>query len=303
MTKKHIAICISGMIRSDFETIPSLNFLIEKLEKIGYLVDVFIHTWSIRQVYAPGGMNKIERRVPKIVLEMLPPEYRNLEAFEKYFPKTFSLLEKPIFDDFDSKILERINNLRLVKVETQESFHRCLDKRLKSNIVFKNSLNQANMFYGMFSAFDLARQYSAENSLEYSAIFRMRPDTFIVRVDEDLLENELNDKKIRSRNISEIGCGDVFFFGPPKNMYSIIELWESIENNKSTDLFGDGQKRFAEPLLAEWFKSRDINYDIVKSIHATLPMRFVNEVNMQHPDLVNTLEAEAQMNSVPFNKY
>lgn len=294
MSPVRIAICISGMVRSNFETIPSINKFIEYLESNGVDVDVFLHTWDKREVYSPGGVNILERKIPLDILNHIEKKYLNPEIFAKAFPKSFKTLENPVYKKLTKSKIKEILNLRLYEIEDQSDFHASLSDDSQKNLRYRQTLNQANMFYSIAKSMNLAKQYSDENTLSYDVVLRTRPDSFIENFNiEDFLK-EGAQNQVHTMNLVKEYCGDIFFFSNQKIMFSLIKLWEKISYSQSTMIFEDQIPRFAEPLLTKWFVSKQVNIRKCSSIHATLPVRFVNKVGMVHPDLLFTLKKEAE---------
>lgn len=283
-----VAICISGMIRSGFETKSSINKLVEDFKEEGIEVDVYGHFWDEIQTYSPGGQLRINRRLPEDLVSLLPFESSDLDGIKSELPNTYKVLESTEYKPFTPDIVRGINNLITYEVENQKEFHLKNGLLKEKDLHCKGNLNQINMFYGISQVVKLANN----SQRDYDFFIRMRPDSFIKHYDIKNLIGELNKSEVRTRNITPLGCGDVFFIAQPEVMNVIAMLYDNLISKKNTLLFNDKKIRFAENLLAKWLFKNRISYSTVRSIHATLPARFINEVTMLPKELKGALEID-----------
>lgn len=244
---KRIAIELYGLTRSYKATFDSFFFnLLQENYKDGYIIDIFIHTWS------ESDSSDINWRNPNGNLNR-----NNLNNFiykdliNKYNPKAI-IVDSPL--DIDKNIIfdEKI----------------CNHKRSYSSLV--------SCFYSRHKVNELRKQYEKENNIEYDWVLMTR---FDVLFNNPLrLETYTNDFKywdlpcdknavytapwIFNLHIEPdyVALGtDLVLFSSAKTIDTITEFYNDLKTNKINAAFILDNSYGMETLWAKYWQTKNIN--------------------------------------------
>lgn len=224
--KPRVAVCISGMFRGNAPAIDTLKKnLINPLN-----ADVFVHSWDNRQrwvgIGGAGLDNWIWRVFGNDVKQYCPSILKNFSDFKKYFPTSAEILEAPVTENFTIPCLHEIIEPTLSKLDNEQKFLDSLGVNIEAYSA-RGSYNQAKMFYGIYAATQLMRQYERENEFEYDYVIRARPDYPIVtEIAPDYLKN-LQYNEIALNMGPGYGPTDAFYITTRSVHTKMADLWKS----------------------------------------------------------------------------
>lgn len=249
-----IAICISGMFKSD---LTNLDDIYSKLVK-PLNADVFIHCWDRQQTWA-GDVRRYNfwNRVFGINNSSVPSKLLNLDFLENNFPNIYSVLLSSSFKELDfNSIKERISS-KLFLVENEDEF--LTKNNIDNNYKSRDTFNQVKMFYGIYRCFKLVKRYEVENNFQYDYIIRLRADT-VVKENHISLEHlySLDDHSVAVHAGSGWGISDGFFYTTRGAYEKIANLWESILEAGTLSPFTCFPNFDAHKLLGLWLIKNNI---------------------------------------------
>lgn len=199
MTRKKIAVCISGGIKFHEKGLAT----IQKLSSI-HNVKVFIHTWNIKDISSfdkNGWSGSFVNRgnVSKIsdILEQYP-------------------VERIIVDDFETK-----------KIKLDELLKHC-----SGNLIFtdRKDLGILSMFYSIWQSNKVKNDFTNENGDKFDCVIRMRFDSDLVNI-ENFDIDHLEDGKIYiPKGQDWNGINDQFAYGKNEAMNVYTNLILNVQN-------------------------------------------------------------------------
>lgn len=199
--KPKVAVCISGLYRNHPKSLESIKENIV----IPNDADVFIHSWDQKSTWLGfGGSAYFHRMFGKQPPEIAIKEIHDLRLLKNFLPNTFTVLEKPIYKDFDGEIFEEIFSPKKMVIESQEKF----EKKIKGGgdySALRGSFNQIKMFHGIKESIDLALEHG-----NYDYIIRLRPDVLINKKIELSTFENLNNNTIYA-TFDAVGLHDAEF--------------------------------------------------------------------------------------------
>ena len=202
--EKKIAICFSGAIRAFDTCFPSvyLHFL-KNLN-----ADIFVHMWHIKE---------LDEKLDVSFKMRSSGEDENLvkNFLERLQPKKYVIDEYN--SDWEKKIVSGINMQDKVFLEEKKNY----------------AYNAMGMYYKIFMANELRKEYEIESGIKYDFVFRARLDyifeDFILM--EDILPIEHNSVYLvrdRYATYSRKNTNDKFFGGTPEVMDVMCNIYNDI---------------------------------------------------------------------------
>lgn len=252
--KPKVAICISGMFKSDM---TSLKSIVTSLEQ-PLDADVFVHTWDRQQEWS-GDMRRYNfwQRVFGISNFQVPKNLLNLNFIEHHYPDIYRCLLSTIFSKIDKGEIEKNINVEAMLIENEEDFLETykVDEGFKTRGVY----NQVKMFYGMYKSFELAVNKEANEGFKYDYIIRLRPDAVIN-------SSSLNYESLRKLNNSSLAVPSGFGWGLADGMFyanrSVYEravgLWREMLLARKLSPFIGFEGWDAHKLFGLWLLKQDI---------------------------------------------
>lgn len=208
-----IALLLSGALRCDYKS--DLQRIIEELA-LPLQADVFIASWDKVALWpGAGGLGRgfLRNFIDERLLQDAPEELLvDNWTFSTAFPESFALIEGEInvkLSKKDLAFLRRLPGVKALSFENQERFL----SRYPQILPVHNALK---MFYNFNRALNLMLSYEDSSRRRYDAILLLRPDKkFHSRLSKaDLMK--MNERSLGLEfyeNGSELGAGDLYFFG------------------------------------------------------------------------------------------
>ena len=234
-SKKKIAMCISGYLRTFKECYPT----IKKNIIDGNDIDIFIHTYD-KWGNSSGWRHPID-----------------------------------LSEDIDMEFLESIPNIKLMAIQKWDNIKYQFEKFREFQPYITNINVIATIFYKVYMCNELRKQYEKENNIKYDLIIRMRGDQIFEKKinlefpedkilinaypwgDEDFIHHYVGEDcgEPGGRNETE-WMNDRFAVGTPENIDYLSELYlhfeELITNEKWIEL---------EFLLHKHLANKDIQFE------------------------------------------
>lgn len=252
--KPRVAICISGMFKSDMTNLDSIiSTLIKPLE-----ADVFIHTWDRQQEWG-GDMRRYNfwPRVFAISNDKVPSSLLDLKFLEKNYSKIYNCLLSSSFSNLDQNKLKSIIGVDSIIVENEEEFLE--DYQINESFKTRGVYNQVKMFYGLYRSFQLVLEKESHEGFRYDYVIRLRPDTFISSstIDHEHLHNLANDTLAVPAG-SGWGVSDGFFYANRATYEKTIILWREMLLSRKLSPFIGFEEWDAHKLFGLWLIKQDI---------------------------------------------
>lgn len=249
-----VAICISGMIKSD---ISNFDSIISKLVK-PLNADVFIHTWDRQQDWA-GSMRAFNfwQRVFGISNNNVPKRLLDLSFLNSNYANIYRCLLSDVFSEVDKNKFYEVSKADNVIFENECLFLR--NYEINEDFATRGGFNQVKMFYGIYRAFKMVVNKEINEGFQYDYIIRLRPDTFIK-------SSSLNYKDLYKLNNFSLAVSSGFGWGLADGMFysnrSVYErialLWEQILPSKNISPFEVFEGWDAHRLFGLWLVKQDI---------------------------------------------
>lgn len=222
-----IAVCISGQLRDYY------NYIDNVFEKVinKYNADVFLHTW-----------NHDDEKIKEALNSYKPVSH----LIEEFSPGKVIYSEKWL----------NINNDIIEKEKITVEYD------LKNGDLVGKPQNIFSMYYSIFKANELKREYENEHKFKYDIVLRFRPD---IEFNVDLNFN--NNIVIIPQTLCSYGICDHFAYGPSNLMDRYSDVWNNIERYLENDKFpknGPGKGMRAETILKYHMNVQKIEYKQVK---------------------------------------
>ncbi|EOV9294952.1 hypothetical protein ACN5VD_001872 [Campylobacter coli] len=234
ISKKRVAILISGMFRGDYE------YLLKNIEKNiakPLNADIFIFSWDKVALWPGlcGGGGNWVNRLFRGLLSIAPKDILGQIGFKDTLPLVYQKLSKEYLDKLQAiKLIPYVG----ISVDSEENFLKELEKFPKAMKFINNNINATerdqkywiNTFkqlYGWGKCVELIKQYEQENHFEYTHIMRLRPDRSYGLFDVAHL-NILKDDEIAS-GVLDYGLSDCEFYGKRSAMIRYLSFWENFE--------------------------------------------------------------------------
>ncbi len=252
--KPRVAICISGMFKSDMTNLDSIiSTLVKPLD-----ADVFIHTWDRQQEWG-GDMRRYNfwPRVFAINNDKVPNNLLNLKFLEINYPEIYNCLLSSSFSDLDQDKLESLIDIDSIVVENEEVF---LEKyQIDESFKTRGVYNQVKMFYGLYKSFQLVLEKENQEGFRYDYVIRLRSDTFISSstIDYEHLYNLANDTLAVPAG-SGWGVSDGFFYANRATYEKTIILWREMLLSRRLSPFIGFEDWDAHKLFGLWLIKQNI---------------------------------------------
>ncbi len=251
-----VAICFYGILRGDWQA--SLEHSFDNIATI-LNADCFLSTWDEKQEWAgfAGGNNWIER--------LFGTKYTNLDVnwlgehnfFKTYFKNLYKVLECEYLSKIDFRLMKAMQNkhtcFKKIKLNNLKKFEAKMinESFLKQNI--------SKLYYGIYKAFELMKEYENEIKIKYDYVFILRADCEYLHIDRNILNmrpNEIAD------GFFSWGTGTGSSYGTR----DIMEIYASIYN-------------YVEYMQHKYILNPWNNHDVVfkwMTMHAikTIPVQF-----------------------------
>lgn len=230
-SRKKIAICISGYLRTFKECYPSIKKNIMQ----NHDVDIFIHTYD-KLGNSSGWRHPID-----------------------------------LSENIDMDFLESIPNLKILVTEKWDNIKYKFEKFREFQPMITNINVIATVFYKIYQANLLRKQYEKENNIEYDLVIRMRGDQIFEKAinldfpedkilinaypwgDEDYVHRFKGDDDIRNE---EEWINDRFAVGKPELIDYLSELYLDFE-----ELIKDTEFVELEYILHKYLQKRNLQYE------------------------------------------
>lgn len=249
-----VAICISGMIKSD---LSNFNSIVSKLVK-PLDADVFIHTWDRQQEWA-GSMRAFNfwQRVFGISNNKVPESLIDLNFLKSNYENIYRCLLSDVFSEVDKDKVYKMTKADNIIYENESQF---LEKyEINESFATRGGYNQVKMFYGIYRAFKMVVSKEINEGFQYDYIIRLRPDTFIKSSSLDYKGlYELNNLSLAVSSGFGWGLADGMFYSNRSVYERIGLLWEQILSSKKISPFESFEGWDAHRLFGLWLLKQDI---------------------------------------------
>jgi hypothetical protein len=233
---KKIAICFSGAIRAFNTCFPSvyLHFL------QNFKADIFVHMWHIKKVDANLDVS--------FKMRSSGEEENLVEDFlEKLKPKKYVIDEYN--SDWEKKI---ISGIGMENVNFPEG---------KKNYAY----NAMGMYYKIFMANELRKEYEKENNVKYDFVFRARLDyifeDFLLMQDiSPIMDNMVYLVNDRYATNSKKKTNDKFFGGTPLVMDIMCNIYNDIPKYYQAGYDIEGQTLLENQIIRNNFDVKMIGH-------------------------------------------
>ncbi|WDL69712.1 hypothetical protein IP364_07530 [Helicobacter winghamensis] len=216
------AVCFYGILRGDWQS--TLNMTIDNVVK-NLNADIFLFTWDEKQTWQDvrkGGIDWTVRKLTRFLSAHAPKEIKLASELKKNCPNIFNKLAQNIYCKLDIRELENIYNkninFRKLKVEDQKSYD-------NKNIDY----NDMKMMYGIWSSFELLKEYEKEQNIQYDYVIMMRADCEIDLLNGCNFRQEIEkispDEFIDVKTVEGGGIGNMIA------NYHTIEIFASFYKN------------------------------------------------------------------------
>ncbi|MBZ7938162.1 hypothetical protein, partial [Campylobacter molothri] len=215
-----VAICFYGILRGDWQA--SLEHSFANIATI-LKADCFLSTWEEKQEWPgfAGGNNWIKR--------LFGEKYNDLDIdwlgehnfFKTYFKNLYEVLECEYLTKIDIRSIKVMQSkylcLKKIKLNNLEEF----ETKMINESFFKQ--NTSKLYYGIYKAFDLMKEYENEMKIKYDYVFILRVDNEFCQIKQDILN-------IQSNEIADTffswgtGCGNSY------GRRDVMEIYASIYN-------------------------------------------------------------------------
>lgn len=274
---KRIAIELYGLTRSYKETFDSFFFnLLQPLYNSGYIVDVFIHTWSESDSnditwHNPTGENRGQNM----------DEIQYNDIIEKYRPKKI-IVDKPL-------------NIPQAMVINEK-----LCKR-------ERSLNSfISCFYSRHCVNELRKKYEKENNVKYDFIILTRfdicfhkplvPDYYIgtyesyckMNANPNAVYTSIAPFKMTTETESENTecCTDLIIYSTPTTIDTIVNFYTDFKLNKFNNNFIKNNNYTIEVLWRKYWQLKGLEHIKIKYIESE-DFHIVRCKSQDHPQNEN----------------
>ena len=190
-SKKSIAFCISGQIRS-FEALKNINKEINKIRNDFY-INIFISTWDKKGILEGNHWRKegkLKRIFEEELVPYLPEIWLNENKIWKYLPKNKARIDSELSTKITKeKILENID-ADFIDIEEEKmdlNFHENHER-------FNKDRNSIKMYYKGWRCNEIKKQFEKKNNI-FDFVIGFRPDREIY-LKSDFMNIELEDKII-----------------------------------------------------------------------------------------------------------
>lgn len=252
--KPRIAICISGMFKSDLTNLKTIQ---TKLA-IPLNADVFIHTWDRQQDW----MGDVRRynfwpRVFNISNSLVPKNIQNLSFLEKNYSNVYSCLLSSVFSSLDINQVKNNIISKSILIENENNFMR--EHHINDNFKSRETFNQIKMFYGLYKCFELAKRKEDIEGFRYDYFIRLRADTIVN-------SNSISPEHLYALDNSSLavpagagwGISDGFFYANRSVYERVISLWKKMKIANRLSPFEEFRDWDAHKLLGLWLLKNDI---------------------------------------------
>ena len=198
-SKKSIAFCISGQIRS-FEALKNINKEINKIRNYFY-IKIFISTWNKKGIVDSNHWRrkgKLKRIFEEKLVPYLPEIWLNENVIWKYLPKNKARIDSELLTKITKeKILEKID-ADFIDIEEEE-----MDLNFDENHErFQKDRSSIKMYYKGWRCNELKKQFEKKNNI-FDFVIGCRPDIDI-SFKSDFMDIELKDKIIFCKTFPEM---------------------------------------------------------------------------------------------------
>ncbi|OEV52034.1 hypothetical protein AJY63_02555, partial [Campylobacter jejuni] len=251
-----VAICFYGILRGDWQA--SLKHSFDNIATI-LKADCFLSTWEEKQEWPgfSGGNNWIER--------LFGVKYAGLDVnwlgehnfFKTYLKNSYEVLECEYLSRIDLKLIKDMKKkytcLKKIQLNNLEKF----EANMLNESFFRQ--NTSKLYYGIYKAFELMKEYENEMRIKYDYVFILRADSEFFHIDQNILDVQLNE--IADSFFSwGSGCGSSY------GTREIMEIYASIYN-------------FAEYIQHKYILNPWDNHDTIfkwMTLHGvkTIPLKF-----------------------------
>jgi len=247
-----IAVCISGGIKYPHLSLESIKKIIPN-----EYIKIFIHTWKVKDKTSYlNTVCGVEHKEKEKTIETDISYLQNFN-FEKL------LIEN--YDEYSKKFTQIYNNAKFLYDEDPWK---------------RTDIGPISMFYSIYKANELKKEYEKNNNIIFDWVIRMRFDSEFRKqcLDVRNLTGILNIPEGEDWNDPDIGINDQFAVGKSH----IIDLYSSVYKNL---LFVQKTNYVPERILLTHLKNMNIN-DITRFY---FPVRINNGIDhkvVYHPNLM-----------------
>ena len=202
----NIAICISGSIRYPDKSLKSIDKIIPNKVKI------FIHTW--KNIKSGKFLKTIHRLQDKEgIKEMIDTDFNLLQySYEKLQIDDFDILYEDIKSLYDD---------------------------IKFNSYFRDDVGVLSMYYSIYQANKLKREYEKDNNIIFDRVIRMRFDSDFVNDSLNLINTTDFDLCIPDTRFDYDGINDQFAIGSSKMMDIYSNVYQDIHELTECNYCGE----------------------------------------------------------------
>lgn len=301
-TDIRVALLVSGQLRgSERQMRENISGLARELG-----ADVFMDVWD-EQVLSPPRFNRVARFLGVELFSRLPEEAKIPVGFQRLLPSVFKKLTTPIRKSVDAGVLMENYSALSARVEDQAIFEDfCKD--YCPGLKFRNTFNQAKMFYKIFQANECLESYEKKAGMAYDVIFRSRPDLKLVLPNLNEVVNAVYQNKnlIYVGYVNNVGFCDQFAIGSRAAMRSYSEIWRRISEANSfkySPIMDKWSLHAAEPLLACHLTLAGLDVRVIKPVfHDLVTPLIINEVDISE-ELINDVSQSSGMDFSNFSDY
>lgn len=233
---KKIAICFSGAIRAFNTCFPSvyLHFL------QNFKADIFVHMWHIKEV---------DKKLDVSFKMRSSGEEENLieDFIGKLKPKKYVIDEYN--SDWEKKIVSGIGMENINFPEGKKNY----------------AYNAMGMYYKIFMANELRKEYEKENNVKYDFVFRARLDyifeDFLLMQDiSPIMDNMVYLVKDRYATNSKKKTNDKFFGGTPAVIDIMCNIYNDIPKYYQAGYDIEGQTLLENQIILNHFDVKMIGH-------------------------------------------
>jgi hypothetical protein len=252
--KPKVAICISGMFKSDMTNLDSIiSTLVKPLD-----ADVFIHTWDRQQEWG-GDMRRYNfwPRVFGINKDEVPKNLLNLQFLKDNYLEIYNCLISSSFSRIDKEKLQGLMHTDSIIIENEDHFLESyqIDEEFKTRGVY----NQVKMFYGLYKSFEQVLNKENQEGFQYDYIIRLRPDTCVRSSTvnyEHLLT--LDNSALAVPAGSGWGISDGYFYANRSVYERAVGLWKEMLLSRKLSPFPGFEGWDSHKLFGLWLLRQDI---------------------------------------------
>lgn len=171
--------CLYGCYRANSD--KTLKLISENIVK-PLKADAFMHTWNIHYRWNGFGGDLVwsRRYLRKKDRAILPNEMLAYDGLKQYFPRVLKKLETPIMSPVDIDKINKIINFKKIKLDTHNNFLKTLKFSPSKFIYIPHEnyapFNVARLNYGMYSSYNLVREYEQLQGISYDYVILVRID-------------------------------------------------------------------------------------------------------------------------------